>query len=511
MTAAPSRSPGARHSRKLTPMDRSDIVGAAIEALNSRDFDLPLEAVDRALRIAPGDYRLWHVKGLMHREQERRELAIPALGRASELAPADPLVAHGYARTLFEAGLPSVMHYATAVKLAPDNPEVVKGLAAALVAEGRVDDAIAGLEGVIGRSRLWSDGHTMLADLRWMNGEREGFARSFEEALQAHPRSLELRWAHMTALLHAEQFDEIREQVKEGEAILGQHALFVSFEAAVCSETGSIDAADRLFHELTLFHDANSNVRHVRHLLRSGRAEQALPILDKWLGTDDRHMFWPSATIAWRLTGDPRAEWLEGDGRLIGVYDIGDQLPPLDRVAAILGGLHKVRGQPLSQSVRGGTQTDGNLFHRIEPEIVVLREAVRRTVAIHAEGLPADDPTHPIASRRPGRIRFAGAWSVRLAAGGHHTNHVHSQGWLSSALYIAVPDGLDAADRPGWLTLGEPDATLATRVSPRQTIEPTPGRLVLFPSWMWHGTRPFPDGTRLTVAFDVMPARRDGG
>ena len=127
-------------------MDRSDIVGAAIEALNSGIPTSRLDAVDRALRLAPGDYRLWHVKGLMHREQEQRELAIPALGRASELAPADPLVAHGYARTLFEAGLPSVMHYATAVKLAPENPEVVKGLAAALVAEGRVDDAIAGIE-----------------------------------------------------------------------------------------------------------------------------------------------------------------------------------------------------------------------------------------------------------------------------------------------------------------------------------------------------------------------------
>ena len=30
-----------------------------------------------------------------------------------------------------------------------------------------------------------------------------------------------------------------------------------------------------------------------------------------------------------------------------------------------------------------------------------------------------------------------------------------------------------------------------------------PARLVLFPSWMWHGTVPFADGERLTVAFDV--------
>jgi len=36
-------------------------------------------------------------------------------------------------------------------------------------------------------------------------------------------------------------------------------------------------------------------------------------------------------------------------------------------------------------------------------------------------------------------------------------------------------------------------------------IEPKPGRLALFPSWMWHGTRPFAEGERITVAFDVAP------
>lgn len=30
-------------------------------------------------------------------------------------------------------------------------------------------------------------------------------------------------------------------------------------------------------------------------------------------------------------------------------------------------------------------------------------------------------------------------------------------------------------------------------------------RLVLFPSYMFHGTRPFGKGERLTVAFDVIP------
>jgi hypothetical protein len=38
-------------------------------------------------------------------------------------------------------------------------------------------------------------------------------------------------------------------------------------------------------------------------------------------------------------------------------------------------------------------------------------------------------------------------------------------------------------------------------------VKPEPGKLVLFPSYMWHGTAPFGgDQPRLTIAFDLIPA-----
>jgi hypothetical protein len=37
-------------------------------------------------------------------------------------------------------------------------------------------------------------------------------------------------------------------------------------------------------------------------------------------------------------------------------------------------------------------------------------------------------------------------------------------------------------------------------------VQPVPGRLVLVPSYRWHGTVPFQSGDpRLTIAFDVVP------
>jgi Flp pilus assembly protein TadD len=488
-------------------IDPARVLDLAIEALNRRDPELPLEEVDRALAVVPHDYRLWHIKGLIHREQEQRELAIPALRRAVELAPSEPIVAHGYARTLLEAGLRSVDAFARALKLAPSDTEVVKGLASALVAEGRIDDAIAGIETVVRRSPLWTDGHVLLAELRWTNGERKEFTRSFDEALCAHPNSLDLRREQMVALLHAEQFDEVLERVGQGRAMFGEHPLFTAHEAVVRSEIGDTEAADRLFADLATLGVANFDLRLVRHLLRSGRPDQASAVLDRWIETEEQDAFWPYAPTIWRLTEDSRAEWLEGDERFVGVYDIGDKLPPLQDLAALLRSLHNLRGQPLAQSVRGGTQTDGHLFQRIEPEIVALRETVRKAAAEHAAQLPELDLRHPLTRGRPSRIEFSGAWSVRLQSGGRHSNHFHSMGWLSSALYIVLPPDLGTGDHAGWLTLGEPQAQLGIDLPPRLMVEPKPGRLALFPSWMWHGTQPFSEGERITIAFDVARGR----
>jgi hypothetical protein len=127
-----------------------------------------------------------------------------------------------------------------------------------------------------------------------------------------------------------------------------------------------------------------------------------------------------------------------------------------------------------------------------------MAEAVHR----HVAQLPPPDASHPILGPRRDRpVRFAGSWSVRLLDQGYHANHFHPEGWFSSAFYLAVPAATQ--DRGGWLKLGEPQKELGLDLPPTRLIEPKPGRLVLFPSTMWHGTIPFAAGERLSIAFDV--------
>lgn len=60
--------------------------------------------------------------------------------------------------------------------------------------------------------------------------------------------------------------------------------------------------------------------------------------------------------------------------------------------------------------------------------------------------------------------------------------------------------------RQGWIKFGEPGFDVGLSNPIRRMIQPVPGRLVLFPSFMWHGTVPFTDDARrTTIAFDVVP------
>lgn len=282
---------------------------------------------------------------------------------------------------------------------------------------------------------------------------------------------------------------------------------FAIYEAIHAAEYAEESFPAELFDAAPPGRDSDLDRWRIRHLLRVGAVDAALPIIDRALKSADSAEIWAYAAIAWRLAGDPRSDWLEGDERLVSVLDITDQLPPLDQLAATLRALHVARGEYLDQSVRGGTQTDGPLLSRIDPVIGHLRRAIVAAVERHVAQLPPPDPRHPLLKEpRDRRIRFAGSWSVRLRSGGRHSNHVHPQGWISSALYVALPQlGADEPANAGWLTLGEPDDQLRLDMPAWREVQPKPGQLVLFPSWMWHGTRPFRDGERLTVAFDVRP------
>ncbi|HSQ99821.1 MAG TPA: putative 2OG-Fe(II) oxygenase [Sphingomicrobium sp.] len=454
--------------------------------------------------------RLWQWTGLLERALDQHERALASFGRAAALAPIDQSIAHGRARVALEAGLPAEKLFEAALHVSPGKGDVLLGYIASLFAAGKTELAESSLDSVLARSPLWVDGHIQLAQLRSTMGKKDQATASIERALQQVPGQEQLWIALFGVLTQAEQFVALDEAIARARRYIANERLLTCHEIVAAIERADVDRADRIFSSMNSDSRRSVAVWRIRHLLRTGRLGEACIAIDEALSGESALHVWPYAAIAWRLAGDPRWAWLEGDlERMVSVIDISSDIPDMQGLERVLRGLHVARGEYLDQSVRGGSQTDGPLFTRVDPEIRALRNAIVRAVGRHVEKLPPVDPRHPLLGERRDRdIRFSGSWSVLLRGAGYHSNHVHPEGWISSALYIHLPEHSEHDSKTaGWLTLGEPQAELGLDLKPFREIEPKKGYLVLFPSYMWHGTRPFEQGERLTVAFDVRRPR----
>lgn len=245
--------------------------------------------------------------------------------------------------------------------------------------------------------------------------------------------------------------------------------------------------------------------------LSMGRADEALPLIRGQRLRAPRGYIWIAheATAA-RLTGDLAYARLYDYDRLVRVYDL-EPPPGFGSVAefnaaleAVLRERHKLERPPFDQSMRAGTQTVGNLYEDPDPIVRAAFEAFLEPIADYRARL-GDSADHPLAAGNRGTARYAGCWSVLLGRQGFHVNHIHTEGWLSSAYYVSVPAEVEDRERQsGWIKFGEPRHPVPG-AGPGMTLKPRPGRLVLFPSYMWHGTTAIHEAEqRLTMAFDAV-------
>lgn len=483
------------------PPVRLELASAlGLRALDEGREEEALPFVAAALARAPHDARLLHIVGLLYRATGDPAAGVPLFDRALALAPDDARLVHARARTAFEAGLPCLEWYHRARQLAPSDADIIIGYAAALSANGEATRADTLLATTLRQHPGWLAGHATLIRLRYAARRRDDWLAELDTALCGAPNDPRLHHLRVMALHRAGLGADALAATARALAIPGEFAAVKSAAAIVATEHGTIRDADAAFAGLDPLAEPDLTVHWLRHLLRRQEPHRVSALAGK-MPAAAAGSAWPYLSLAWRLLGDARAAWLD-DRRLIKVVDLVDDDTWLAPLADTLRALHTTHGQPLEQSVRGGTQTDGPLFSRFEPVIRHLRGRVAGAVADYISGLPPRDASHPLLGHIPKHPRFTGSWSVRLKDGGFHVPHIHGEGWISSAFYVRLPKCTGDTDA-GRLTLGEPQASLGVNLPPYDVIEPRPGRLVLFPSTMWHGTRPFPEGERLTVAFDI--------
>ena len=444
---------------------------------------------------------------------DRRLAACAALRRLCELQPASAVAEHNLAATLGDAGDAQGSHDAArrALSKGGDAPETWLVLGRALTALSRLDEAEAALRESLARRPHGVDALRDLAQLVWMRDGDADAALAVLDAALAAPEASEA--------LAAVRGQTAREIAGERVAYSGLEPFLarphgVGLALAACAAAAEFDPKLALVHARRAVEagpeDHGARTALFAALLAAGQTEEALAGLDSFLLRAPFDQYAVSLRlVAWRLLEDPRALSPADYRRLTSALDletpegqVRDQW--LAEAAAGLRRLHPFRAKPLGQSIRAGVQAALDPRFSGDAAVAAVFDALPRPISAYVAAMAGrDDPM----SRRAGSdFEIVGAWSVRLTAGGRHADHVHPRGWVSSALYVETPEPSPDKPKAGWLRFGACRLGVGLELPPEHWIEPKPGRVALFPSWMWHGTEPFTGGgERLTVAFDVQP------
>lgn len=498
----------------LQPTIAETHLNRAISASNADRPAIALEAAETGLKHFPGHPRLMATRAMALKNAGRLDEAIAAFEQAVAADPNRALTRHNQALALraacrFEAACDA---YAASERLGMDGAQFHANWAAAELESGRVDGAIEHYRRALAKDPAHVEARAGLTrvQIEYRGGE-DAFAH-YEEFTTA--RGSLADWIEYATVLQAHRrHHEAADVAGRAIAMFGEEPALVGLQATAQGIEGDAGAAlERIDRAFGGRGDAPLGMMAML-AIRAGQPERAAAIAGQQVKLNPADQgAWAILSIAWRLLDDPREAWLCDYERLVMVTDVD----PLDgglsagvyaaEVATMLDPLHQASAEPGDQSLRGGTQTSGPLFLRPEPGIQRFGENVLAAAQRAIAGL-GEDPAHPFLSRKSERLDFSGSWSVRLSPGGHHVAHMHSQGWMSSAYYARLPpkDDPAAAGRQGWIQFGAPPAMFDLDLAPRRTVEPAPGRLVLFPSYLWHGTLPFDAGDRLTAAFDFVP------
>ena len=394
-----------------------------------------------------------------------------------------------------------------AIALGIAAPETRLVLAGALQDLNRLDEAELMFEEALALRPNYPEAHRNLAQLRWMrSGDATAALRAIDATLRRAPGDPHLHLVRSIALEFLGDKASALASAEAGLAVTPGDVQLLQQSSHLGAELGEGARAVALAQRAAAAAPGYAPVQFTlcEALLASGDVAQAAAVAARLCAADplNQHSLALAAT-AWRLAGDARYRALYDYDRFTHAEVIDT---PLEALAADLNALHRYRAHPFQQSVRGGGQLPIHAKEMERPSIAALFQRLQEAVARHLMRLGSG--TDPFRWRNTGRFALAGAWSVRLSSGGYHTDHVHQRGWISSAFYVCVPPVMKPeAAHAGWLRLGRPGITTQPALDADHRVKPEPGKLVLFPSYMWHGVEPFEsDERRMTVAFDVVPA-----
>ena len=440
-----------------------------------------LEVVMAGLKGFPDHPELLNNAGVLNEMLKRPATAEGVFRRLTELQPGRGGAFVGLGNALHQQGknAEALDAYQSAATLEPGNPSPQINRANLLSEMGDSDGAEVAYRKVLERFPQRQDVLSNLAASLAISGKHAAAAEAYESYLEKHPNDFDANLYWGKALLKSGN-------AAASESVLEAMAATYPEKTGICPEL--INAC--------LHNGGEARAREIQASYR-----------ERFPSSSDVYSCDTILDAAAGGAGALRNQSLYDDdvasSEIVTPEGYVDSNAFWDSVCDAVYAHPSLRESPREHATREGFHSDNLAVEPVAPALQQLIDAIHAEVTQYAaQRANAGNPFFDGLSLDGNLFRM---WAVVMRQGGHQEAHIHPSARISGVVYAKVPPSIrDSNDRSGWIEFGRPHSdffqpeTLATRL-----FQPKLGRIVLFPSYLYHKTLPL-DGNdhRISIAFD---------
>lgn len=490
----------------------SQEINALIQQLNRGQFEAVIQRARPLVAQHPREFILHHLLALAFDQQQAYPQAAEAYRHALNLNPKVPELWFNYAivKTYLNDLVAAEQAYAQAIALNPQFFEAHGNLGTILQKQGRLDEAVASYQRGLRIQPQDARGHFNLGTVLRDQGDLQAAVQSYERAIDLFPNytdaynNLGETWRDQGDMTRAVNCYQQALQRNP------QHA------AANYNMGEFLYLAKRFEEAIPYFETSQLEDWQARVLYCLYRAEQFEVFKQRRdaMLAQGPHTAPFIATLSTHYSinhGEPDPYQFCPDGFSFVYHRSLPELAPGSPLLTQL--LNDIAQADIAERKQArlthGKQSAGNLFKRAEASFRALGEIVKREFRLYHEHYKHADCA--LITHFPSALEFTSSWYVKMQTGGHLDAHIHEIGWISGAVYLAMPETEDEKEGAfEYGTHGDQYPQLHDRF-PTRYIKPAIGDIVLFPSSLFHRTIPFQaDAERICIAFDLKPATPTG-
>jgi uncharacterized protein (TIGR02466 family) len=438
----------------------------------------------------------------------------------------------------------AVSSYKNTLKLQPNTPDLLFNLGIALANLNRLDEAATTYQQAIKINPNFFEAYGNLGTVLQRQGKLEQAIRSYQKGLTINPQDARGYFNLGTALRDNGMLSEAISSYQKDISLFPNYTDAHNNLGETLRDQGNMDAAVKCYQTalgLNAKH-ASANYNMAEFLYLAKKYDEAIPYfersqLDDWQTRKLYCLYKAEEFDAFKANRDALASGMPNTLPFLATlsthYSINFNAPDpynfckngLDFVyknaiselagdSALLKDLLKdIHTADIAERVQGmlhhGKQSAGNLFKRPEASFRALAELVKKEFLNYKNHFA--DANCELIKSFPAELEFTSSWYVKMQQGGHLSAHIHEIGWISGAVYLAMPTPKSGSNEGAFEYGTHGDDYPITPPQKQQNfpvahVMPNVGDIVLFPSSLFHRTIPFNSNEeRICIAFDLKP------